>query len=88
MGIFSDRRSQPPSGHAAVVKESGPPADAVQHELCDRCHAAWAKVEVIVGAGSVFLCSHHYQMHRHTILAARYQVRAGFSAGLRTPTKW
>jgi hypothetical protein len=87
MGIFSDRRSQPPSGHAAVVKESGPPADAL-HELCDRCHAAWAKVEVIVGAGSVFLCSHHYQMHRHTILAARYQVRAGFSAGLRTPTKW
>jgi hypothetical protein len=81
MGIFSDRRSQPPSGDAAVVTGAELTAGVVQAELCDRCHAAWAKVEVITRAGSVFLCSHHYQVHRHTILAARYQIRASFSAG-------
>ena len=49
---------------------------------CDRCHVASAKVEVITRAGSVFLCSHHHQMHRKRDPGAGYQVRAGLSLGL------
>jgi hypothetical protein len=53
-----------------------------QQMLCDRCHMASAKVQVITGAGSAFLCSHHHKMHRNAILAAGHQVRAGFFLGL------
>ena len=42
----------------------------------DRCHVALAKVEVITGAGSVFLCSHHHNMHRGAILAVGHRIRA------------
>jgi hypothetical protein len=75
MGIFSGGRGQPASGRAAVVEGPGPAAGVVQQVLCDRCHVASAKVEVITGAGSVFLCSHHHNMHRDAILAARHQIR-------------
>jgi hypothetical protein len=43
---------------------------------------ASAKVEVIAGAGSAFLCSHHHKMPRNAILAAGHQVWAGFFLGL------
>jgi hypothetical protein len=42
----------------------------------DRCHAAWAKVEVITSAGSVFFCQHHHKKYRHSIIAAGHQIRA------------
>jgi hypothetical protein len=48
----------------------------VQQVLCDRCQVALAKVEVITGAGSVFLCSHHHKMHRDAILAVGHRIRA------------
>ena len=44
--------------------------------LCDRCHAAWAKVEVITSAGSVFFCQHHHKKYRHSVIAAGHQIRA------------
>ena len=49
-----------------------------QQILCDRCHMASAKVQVITGAGSALLCSHHHKMHKNAILAAGHQVWAGF----------
>jgi hypothetical protein len=51
-------------------------AGVVQQVLCDRCQVALAKVEVITGAGSVFLCSHHHKMHRDAILAVGHRIRA------------
>jgi hypothetical protein len=81
MGIFGDGRGQPARGRAAV-KGPRPAAGAVQQVPCDRCHVASAKVEVITGAGSVFLCSHHHKMHRTAILAAGHRIRAAFSLGL------
>src|SRR5271157_1554284 len=48
----------------------------ISQELCDRCHAAWAKVEVITSAGSVFFCQHHHKKYRHSVIAAGHQIRA------------
>lgn len=76
MGIFGSGRGQQASGRAVVVEGPEPAASVVQQVLCDRCQVALAKVEVITGAGSVFLCSHHHNMHRNAILAAGYQIRA------------
>ena len=75
MGIFGGGRGQPDSGRAAVVKGPRPATGVVQHVPCDQCHVALAKVEVITGAGSVFLCSHHHKMHRDAILAVGYRTR-------------
>jgi hypothetical protein len=75
MGIFGGR-GQLDSGRAAVVKGPRAAAGVVQQVLCDRCHVALAKVEVITGAGSVFLCSHHHKMHRDAILAVGHRIRA------------
>jgi hypothetical protein len=75
MGTFGGR-GQPASGPAAVVQRPSPAAGVVQQVLCDRCHVALAKVEVITGAGSLFLCSHHHKMHRNVILAAGHRIRA------------
>ena len=47
-------------------------------------HPASAKVEVITGAGSVFLCSHHHTAHRNAILAAGHRIRAAALQGLTT----
>jgi len=46
---------------------------------CDRCHVASAEVEVITGAGSVFLCSHHRKMRRNAILAAGTKSALAFN---------
>jgi hypothetical protein len=75
MGIFGSGRGQSPSGRAAVVNGPRAAAGVVQQVLCDRCHVALAKVEVITGAGSVFLCSHHHKMHRNAALAAGHRIR-------------
>jgi hypothetical protein len=32
-------------------------------QMCDRCHVATAAWEVRTENGSVFLCSHHYNVH-------------------------
>jgi hypothetical protein len=76
MRIFGGGRAQSASGRAAVVKGPGPAAGVVRQARCDRCHVALAKVEVITGAGSVFLCSHHHNLHRNAILAAGHGVEA------------
>jgi hypothetical protein len=76
MGIFGSSRGQPASGRVAVVKGPRPAAGVVQPVLCDRCHVASAKVEVITRAGPIFLCSHHCTVHRDAILAAGHQIRS------------
>jgi hypothetical protein len=75
MRIFSGGRAQSATGRTAV-KGPRPPAGVVQQARCDRCHVALAKVEVITGAGSVFLCSHHHETHRNAILAAGHGIKA------------
>jgi hypothetical protein len=75
MGIFGGSRARPDSGPAAVVNGPGPGTGLVQQVPCDRCHVAVAKVEVITGAGSVFLCSHHHTAHFTAILAAGHRIR-------------
>ena len=74
MGIFGDgdhgRR-----GRVAVNAYNSAASEILQ-VLCDRCHAAWAKVEVITNAGPVFFCEHHHKKYRHSILAAGHQIRA------------
>ena len=76
MGIFSaDHHSQ--TGHMPMTAEQdgrGPSADSFLI-MCDGCHAARARVEVITGAGSIFLCQHHYKKHRSSIIAAGHQIR-------------
>jgi hypothetical protein len=75
MGIFGRGRGRPDSGRAAVVNGPRPGSGFVQQVPCDRCHVAVAKVEVITGAGSVFLCSHHHAVHFNVILAAGHRIR-------------
>ena len=72
MGIFGDggRRGR------VAVKAYNAAANEILQVLCDRCHAAWAKVEVITNAGPVFFCQHHHKKYRHSIIAAGHQIRA------------
>jgi hypothetical protein len=71
MGIFGDGQR----GRVAA-KGYNFAANEYLQVLCDRCHAAWAKVEVITSAGSVFFCQHHHKKYRHSIIAAGHQIRA------------
>ena len=71
MGIFGDGQR----GRAAAKGYNFAAHEYLQ-ELCDRCHAAWAKVEVITSAGSVFFCQHHHKQYRHSVIAAGHQIRA------------
>jgi len=70
MGIFGD------GGQRGRVAVKGFAAGEGWQVLCDRCHAAWAKVEVLTNAGSVFFCQHHHKKYRHSIIAAGHQIRA------------
>ena len=71
MGIFGDGQR----GRVAA-KAYNAAANEILQVLCDRCHAAWAKVEVITSAGPVFFCQHHHKKYRHSIIAAGHQIRA------------
>jgi hypothetical protein len=42
---------------------------------CDRCRVAEAQVQVLTGAGPVFLCQHHYRQHHDAIAAAGHLTR-------------
>jgi len=74
MGIFGDgdrgRRGR------VAAKAYNAAASEILQVLCDRCHAAWAKVEVITNAGPVFFCQHHHKKYRNSIIAAGHQIRA------------
>jgi hypothetical protein len=72
MGIFGAGGQR---GRAAA-KEYNFAAHEYLQELCDKCHAAWAKVEVITSAGSLFFCQHHHEKYRHSVIAAGHQIRA------------
>jgi hypothetical protein len=74
MGIFGDG-GQRGRGRAAANGYNFAANEYLQ-ELCDRCHAAWAKVEVITSAGPVFFCQHHHKKYRHSIITAGHQIRA------------
>ena len=78
MGIFGD-------GKRGRVAAKGYTFAAIEYlqVLCDRCHAAWAKVEVITSAGSVFFCQHHHKEYRHSVIAAGHQIRAVLLTGYR-----
>jgi len=71
MGIFGDGG---PRGRLAAKGRNFAANECLQ-VLCDRCHAAWAKVEVITSAGSVFFCQHHHKKYRHSVIAAGHQIR-------------
>jgi len=79
MGIFGDSGGQR-GRHAA--KGYNLAANECLQVLCDRCHAAWAKVEVITRAGSVFFCQHHHKKYRHSVIAAGHQIRAVLLTGI------
>jgi len=79
MGIFGDGKR----GRVAAKGYTFAANEYLQ-ELCDRCHAAWAKVEVITSAGSVFFCQHHHKEYRHSVIAAGHQIRAVLLTGHRT----
>src|SRR5208337_5585698 len=72
MGIFGDGGQR---GRVAAKGYNFAAHECLQ-ELCDKCHAAWAKVEVITSAGSVFFCQHHHKKYRHSVIAAGHQIRA------------
>ena len=75
MGIFSaDHHSKAERMHMAAQQDGTSPS-GVFRIMCDGCHAARAKVEVITDAGSIFLCSHHHKKHRSSILAAGHEIR-------------
>ena len=71
MGIFGERERE-----RGAAKGYNFAAIEYLQVLCDRCHAAWAKVEVITSAGSVFFCQHHHKKYRHSVIAAGHQIRA------------
>jgi hypothetical protein len=71
MGIFGDGSRAKPGSRRVAVRL--PPGGELQVP-CDRCHVAWAKVEVITDAGSVFLCGHHVNEHRSAIIAAGHRI--------------
>ena len=73
MGMFSDRQSQAQSVHTAP--EAPWPAEGGSRQVCDKCHVASARAEVITRAGSVFLCRHHLDLHHFAIIAAGHRVR-------------
>jgi hypothetical protein len=77
MGIFGDGQR----GRVAAKGYNFAAHEYLQ-ELCDRCHAAWAKVEVITSAGSIFFCQHHHKKYRHSVIAAGHQIRAVLLTGI------
>ena len=74
MGIFGGTDRRPARPAPVDVKQDKRPGSL--QVTCDRCHAALAKVEVVTGAGSVFLCQHHHKEHRDSIIAAGHLIRA------------
>jgi len=75
MGIFSANHHSQTGRMPMTVEEDRPGSRAGLQIMCDGCHAARAKVEVITDAGSIFLCQHHQKRHRSSILAAGHQIR-------------
>jgi hypothetical protein len=75
MGMFGDRHSQAQS--VRTGPEPPRPAAGGSGQVCDRCHVALARAEVITRAGSVFLCRHHLNLHHLAIVAAGHQIRLG-----------
>jgi len=74
-GNLQRQPPQPDRAHAHDGGRDRPGSRAGLQIMCDGCHAARAKVEVITDAGSIFLCQHHQKRHRSSILAAGHQIR-------------
>ena len=66
------RRLQPPT--LILAGDDDPIVPLVNARIMHRLIPR-SQLHVYVGAGSVFLCSHH-KMHRNTILAAGQRIRA------------
>lgn len=75
MGIFSANHHSQTGRTPMTVEEDRPGPGAGLWIMCDACHAARARVEVITDAGSIFLCQHHHKKHRSSITAAGHQIR-------------
>ena len=71
----------PPERAPGIVREDMPCVSMSRWFPCDSCRTAWAQVEVVTDAGSVFLCQHHHQEHRDSIIAAGHVIRAWPGAG-------
>jgi len=75
MGIFGNNHQPPPRHPRVAANDYKPGFETAQLTVCDRCHTARAKVEVITDAGSFFLCEHHHRMYHDSIIAAGHQIR-------------
>jgi hypothetical protein len=75
MGLFRHDLSQPERA-PGTLRADEPDMSTSLWVPCDRCRVAEAQVEVVTGAGSLFLCQHHYQEHRGSIVAAGHVIRA------------
>ena len=75
MGIFRKDDNGLPRRVRGAEKEHQSAAGLWPQVLCDRCHVALARVEVITHAGPVFLCQHHHGVHRTSIITAGYRIR-------------
>lgn len=76
MGIFRHDLSEPPDAEE-TAREEMPRTSAGLGVRCDRCQVAEAQVEVVTDVGSVFLCQHHHNEHRDSIVAAGHWIRVG-----------
>ncbi len=63
--------------------EPAPPTPLDEH--CDRCgvsridggRIAMAKYEITTESGPIFLCAHHYWLHRFHVISRNYPVKEG-----------
>ena len=71
----------PSRGKAAPAAEKLLPLN----EHCDRCgvskidggRIAMAKYEITTDSGPIFLCAHHYWLHRFHVISRHYPVKVG-----------
>lgn len=74
MGIFGRNRNIQAGPMPIVTKDGKTCSNTAVWTMCDRCHLARAKVEVVTKAGSIFLCQHHHREHCGSIIAAGHQI--------------
>jgi hypothetical protein len=74
MGIFRHDLTSP-GRVPGMVCDDEPRASEDPWVACDRCRVAQAQVEVITNTGPVFLCQHHHNEHRDSIVAAGHLIQ-------------
>jgi hypothetical protein len=80
MGIFRHDLTERERDNGTAGEET-PSVSMSPQVQCDSCRVAKAQVEVVTGAGPVYLCQHHYREHRDSIIAAGHAIRTWPGAG-------